>query len=89
MNYKKLYNEISAWKGVEKEYWKAVEILEREQKLTADEIKACKNGLTCHTGDLVTHKLKELADFCKSKIPEKASKNAEKQTSQNDKTSKD
>ena len=42
MNYKKLLNEITAWKGIEKEYWKAVEILEREQKLTELEIKTCR-----------------------------------------------
>jgi len=48
------------------------------RQLKAEEIKACKNGLTCHTSNLVTHKLKKLADFNKSKIPEKPSKKEKK-----------
>jgi hypothetical protein len=69
-NYIEIYDQIHFWKGIEKEYWKAVEILIREQRLKEIEIKTCKAGLTCFTGDLVTFKMKELADFCKTQIPE-------------------
>ena len=64
-----ILNEVKFWKGIEKEYWKAVELLIREQRLKEIEIKTCRAGLTCFTGDLVILKMKELADFCKSNIP--------------------
>jgi len=69
MDYKEILSKVSAWKGCNKEYWYAVNLLKEYSMLTEIEVKSCNRGLDCHTESLVTHKMKELADFCKLQLP--------------------
>jgi len=73
-NYESLLEKIKNWKGIDKQYWMAVELLIENNCLKDHEIAACKKGLepgqtlTCYAGDLVIHKMMQLADFCKQEI---------------------
>jgi hypothetical protein len=66
MNHEAVLKQISEWKGVESQYWVALEILHANGFLSEKENTRCRHGLDCYTGDLVTYKMLELSKFCKS-----------------------
>jgi len=62
--------EIQNWKGCEKEYWKAVEILTKANKLNELELRKVNKGLTCYTEDIVNLRMRELKSELEQQIPE-------------------
>ncbi len=66
IDYKKALEEIKNWKGIEKEYWIAVDILKKYKRLKETELASLNKGLTCYTFDLIVLKFKTLNDEAKN-----------------------
>ncbi len=68
MDYKKILKKIKKWKGVDEEYWKAVEILKKYNQVNEKEINRLNQGLDCRTEGYVITKMIKLKKNCINEI---------------------